>query len=132
MKIVSVLLTGILVIAAAGRFNAEADVRAKRAILAETQAQVRGAEDAVARVRLDVEVLESASRLSALNNQHLSLRTVRAEQLVDKRAFAQMVGAEVPALERVVPANTDVIGNAIGMADLRLAARMAEETGESE
>lgn len=132
MKFLPVLLSGLLVLAAAGRFNAEAEVREKERALDDLRADISAAERDVAQVRLDVEVLESATRLSELNTEHLKLRTVRAGQMVDERDFARLVGVEAPARPRAVPESSDVIGNAISMADLRLAARVTANAGVAE
>ncbi|WOI52129.1 hypothetical protein [Parvularcula sp. LCG005] len=119
-------LAALLVLAAAGRFHAEANVRqSERELqrLADAREALQGDVD---RVRLDVEVLENAGRLSELNAQHLALRTVRSEQIADDRDFARVVGIKVPEKPSAVPQNADIIGNAIGMNDLSAAERAVQ------
>ena len=118
MKYLSFLLVFFLVVAAAARFHAEAQVRESEREIARLDRRAAELASEIERAELDVEVLESASRLSKLNSSRLALGTVRAEQLLDDRGFAEVIG--LPATgeaEKKVPAGADIIGNAIGMAD---------------
>ncbi|RFB04353.1 hypothetical protein [Parvularcula marina] len=127
MKYIAIFLTLILALAAAGRFHAEAQVRKSQDEIdrLDREAERLGAE--VEKARLDVEVLESASRLSKLNSSKLALGTVRAEQLLDDRRFAQVIGMPTEEIESPVAKNADVIGNAIGMADPTLTEKAVNE-----
>ncbi len=117
MKIIPFVLTGLLALAAAGRFHAEAEVRGQRVALSAVAEEKREVEADIERVRLEVEVLESAGRLSELNADHLTLRAVRAGQLVGDHEVAGVIGLKAPERPAVVPVDTDVIGNTIGMLD---------------
>lgn len=129
MKVMTFLLVGLLVLAAAGRFYAEAQVRESEREIARLEERAGALTGEIEKVRLDVEVLESASRLSKLNSSRLALGTVRAEQLLDDQEFARVIGlpAEETHKESLVPANADIIGNAIGMADPALAIKAVGE-----
>ncbi|MGV6819476.1 MAG: hypothetical protein ACWA5T_03145 [Parvularcula sp.] len=132
MRIITLALSGLLALAAAGRYNAEADVRQREQALDQIKRQIEGVEQDVAKARLDLEVLESASRLSELNSTQLRLKTVRPGQLLDEQTFASMIGVAAPVRDAQLPPDADVIGNAIGMADMRLAAREMRGEGENE
>lgn len=127
MKLVPFLLAGLLALAAAGRFHAEAQVRQVERQLSQLSRDKQKVEGEIERVRLEVEVLESAGRLSELNANHLALRAVRAEQLVDDQAVAQVIGLMAPHKPAALPANADIIGNAIGMIDPALGAVKGRE-----
>ena len=127
MKFVTMSLVALLAVAAAGRFHAEAKVRQSEIELDRLAEQKEDLNRDIDRVRLDVEVLESAGRLTELNADRLALRTVRAEQLVDDSEFAGVLGMKAPEKPSPVPANADVIGNAIGMADPSLTEKAVQE-----
>lgn len=133
MKVWSFVLLAILAAVAVGRFRAEAEVRRGELELARIDQQQAEVRREIDRARLDVEVLESATRLRELNQEHLSLRTVNAAQLVDDRAFAAVLGVPQDDAPPVVPSDVDIIGNAISMADPAIAARvMPEMAGDAE
>jgi len=132
MRIITLALSGLLAIAAAGRYNAEADGRQREQSLDQVKREIATVEQDVAKARLDLEVLESASRLSELNSTQLQLKTVRSGQLLDEQTFAGIIGVSAPVRDAQLPPDADVIGNAIGMADMRLAAREMRGEGENE
>ncbi len=127
MKIIPLFLSALLVLAAAGRFHAEAQVRDSERVLANLQEERSTIEREIDQVRLDVEVLESAGRLQELNAAYLALGTVRAEQLLDDHEMAEMLGLQGVEKDSPLPANSDIIGNAIGMADLSMAEKVVRE-----
>lgn len=127
MKYFSVLLPVLLVAMALGRFYAEAEVRQSERTLAQLSEQKIMLEREIDRVRLDVEVLESATRLRELNEEYLALRTVKAEQMVDDQVLAEVIGVDVPEKPSLVPQNADIIGNAIGMIYPSLTEKVATE-----
>ena len=115
MRILTPLFCALLTLAAAGRFAAEAQVRASRA---ELQALEREAAAEVARadrLRLEVEVLEAADRFEAVNARTLNLQSPAREQLSRTEDFAEVIGREAP--EAAVPEGSDLIGNAITLSD---------------
>lgn len=118
MKYLSLVLVFLLVATAAGRFYAEAQVRQSAKEIARLEREAAYMTANIESVRLDVEVLESAGRLSKLNASHLALGTVRAEQLLDDRGFAEIIGLPTETkVESPLPEGVDIIGNAIGMSD---------------
>ncbi|MEM9988254.1 MAG: hypothetical protein AAF723_01945 [Pseudomonadota bacterium] len=127
MKFVLIFLTSLLVTAVAGRFQAEAEVRQSQIELSSLEEEVSNTASQIERVRLDVEVLESARRLNDLNETHLSLKTVKASQLADDRDFAETIGVTTADQGPVLPENADVIGNAIGMIDPAIAEKAVGE-----
>lgn len=118
MKYLSFILVALLVVAAAARFHAEAQVRESEREIARLDRRAIELASEIDRAELDVEVLESASRLNKLNSSHLALGTVRAEQLLDDEGFAEVIGMpSTGEAKKKLPAGADIIGNAIGMAD---------------
>lgn len=127
MKVVPLVLTGVVVAAAAGRFYAEAEVRRSEQALSALQQTRAEVEYQIGEARLHKEVLESAGRLSELNAERLALGTVRSEQLLDEREAAQVLGLDAPTLLPAVTPEADTIGNAIGMAELNATAGVVNE-----
>ena len=127
MKYLAIFLTLLLAAAAAGRFHAEAEVRRSEREIERLDREADVLSANVERVRLDVEVLESAGRLSKLNASNLALGTVRAEQLLDDRSLAGVIGLPSEGIESPVAPGVDVIGNAIGMADPGLTKKAVAE-----
>lgn len=127
MKYIAIFLALLLAIAAAGRFHAEAEVRKSQREIERLEREANLLSGEVEQARLDVEVLESASRLSDLNAKKLALGTVRAEQLLDDRGFAQVIGLPTEEIKSPVAPNADIIGNAIGMADPTLTEKAVSE-----
>lgn len=117
MKYLAILLAALLVTVAAGRFHAEAQVRKSEREIERLDRKASELSADVEKARLDVEVLESAGRLSKLNASKLALGTIRAEQLLDDRGFAEVIGLPSEGIESPVAPSVDVIGNAIGMVD---------------
>lgn len=115
MRPVTILLVLALAAAAMLRFQIEAKTRAAEQRHAELERTERELRAAVERARLHVEVLESASRLTVLNQQHLALGTVKSDQLLADRDFAEVIGLPRPAPEKPLDPHADIIGNAIGM-----------------
>ncbi|WP_031551094.1 hypothetical protein [Parvularcula oceani] len=116
MRIVTPILCLALAAAAAGRYHAEADVRAARSELSEVEAARLAEEEKAQRLRLEVEVLESAARLEELNAQTIKLAPARAEQLTTRSEFAERIGRPA-GRDDSVDAASDIIGNAITMSD---------------
>lgn len=127
MRPVLLLLVAVFAASAIYRFQIEARTRAAEKELAELERAETELEAAVERARLHVEVLESASRLTELNDQHLALGTVRSGQLLGDRDFAEVIGVPAPAPERPLDPNADIIGNAIGMSEPSLLRKGASE-----
>lgn len=116
MRLVTPILCVLLAAAAIARFGAEADHRAAARALAAAEERNAVASLAEHRLRLEVEVLESAGRLGDVNARTVGLVPARPSQLTDARRFADAIGRE-DAPVRVSPRTSDVIGNAITMAD---------------
>ena len=113
MRILTPILACTLALAAAGRFHAEASVREARGELREAR-QALGAEaEAESRLRLEVEVLESAHRFEEVNARTLQLAAPEPEQLTTGDAFASRIGRDTGG--RAAPSDTDLIGSAIKM-----------------
>lgn len=127
MRIVPLILIGLLVLAAAGRYYAEAQVRQRQQELARLQETREQTLSEIDSLRLDVQVLESATRLRELNDQRLDLVSVRAEQLLTPVDLARLVGMVDLDEPDVLPPEADIIGNAIGMADPVLAEQARSE-----
>lgn len=127
MKYISVFLVGLLIVVVVGRFCAEAQVRAGELAMEDLREEEKSLSLEIERVRLDVEVLENAGRLSELNASQLALGTVRAEQLLDDRDFATVLGLSSEEIEDEVHKDADVIGNVIGMIDPAMTEKAVNE-----
>lgn len=127
MKYISVFLVGLLIVVVVGRFYAEAQVRAGELAMEDLREEEKSLSLEIERVRLDVEVLENAGRLSELNASQLALGTVRAEQLLDDRDFATVLGLSSEEIEDEVHKDADVIGNVIGMIDPAMTEKAVNE-----
>ena len=118
------IILALLIIATAGssafRFLTEAEIqgleRKRSLLIAKEEALVSD----VQQLELSVEVLESARRLSELNASHLTLGTVKSGQLLDDRAFADVIGMDESPIPNDLGPESDVIGNMIGMVDPNL------------
>lgn len=115
MRVLTPIFCALLMLAAAGRFAAEAEVRSSRAAL---RAVERDAAEELARadrLRLEVEVLEAADRFETVNAQTLQLQAPAPDQLSRTEDFAETIGRTAP--EASAPEGSDLIGNAITMSD---------------
>ena len=115
MRFVTPVLACFLALAAAGRFHAEASVREARGELRDVREASAATLDEEGRLRLEVEVLESAGRFEEVNERTLRLRAPEPEQLTTGDDFAARLGREADS--KRLPADSDVIANAITMAD---------------
>ena len=115
MRILTPILCALLALAAAGRFAAEASVREARGELAGVRAEADAEAAKADRLRLEVEVLESASRFEDVNAQTLRLEAPAPDQYTRGTDFARALGREADA--EAAPEGSDVIGNAITFAD---------------
>ena len=112
MRILTPVLACFLALAAAGRFHAEAKVREARGELRGLTEEIAAAAQEESRLRLEVEVLESASRFDEVNDRTLRLRAPEPEQLTTGDDFASRIGRGQGA---PAPTDSDVIANAITM-----------------
>ena len=112
MRFLTPVLACLLALAAAGRFHAEASARDARADLQETRAALAATRGEEARLRLEVEVLESAGRFEEVNARTLRLAAPEPGQLTTAEEFAERLGEE--GARAPMPA-ADVIGSAITM-----------------
>ena len=113
MRILTPVLACFLALAAAGRFHAEAEVRGARGELRDVRAAIAAEAEEESRLRLEVEVLESAARFDEVNARTLRLAAPEPEQLTTGEDFARRVGQRT---DEAAPTDSDVIGNAITMA----------------
>ncbi|MCI5048157.1 MAG: hypothetical protein MRY59_11710 [Aquisalinus sp.] len=120
IRLATIFFCLLLAAAAAGRYQAEAGVRAQKAEIERIEGLISEEEVAISQLDLQVEVLESAERLSRLSAQRLSLAPVQAEQLHTAEEFAALLTVEMPQDMKSVPANnSDFIVDAIAMADFQ-------------
>ena len=94
MRFVLPILACLLAVAAGLRFHAEAETREARAQLRAARAAVEAERAEEARLRLEVEVLESAARFEEVNARTLRLETPEPGQLSTRDAFAERIGRE--------------------------------------
>ena len=113
MRFALPVLAVALALAAGGRFHAESSVREARAELRDVRAAIAEAAAEESRLRLEVEVLESASRFEEVNARTLRLAAPEPGQLTTGGAFARRIGR---AGARAAPSDSDTIANAITMA----------------
>ena len=116
IRVLTPALCLLLAAAAAGRYHAEASVREARSELSSVRSALSQEEERERRLRMEVEVLESASRLTSLNEQTIGLGAARPEQMTTREDFATMIGRPAPR-ERRIDAQADTIGNALKMSD---------------
>ncbi|MBB4659875.1 hypothetical protein [Parvularcula dongshanensis] len=116
IRVLTPALCLMLAAAAAGRYHAEASVREARVELSSVRSALADEEERERRLRMEVEVLESASRLTSLNAQTVGLGAARPEQMTTREDFAAMIGREAKPDHRL-DAQADTIGNAITMSD---------------
>ena len=113
MRFLTPVLACFLALAAAGRFHAEAQVREARGDLRDVREAIAAEAEEESRLRLEVEVLESAARFDEVNARTLRLAAPEPEQLTTGDDFARRVGQQT---DEAAPTDSDVIGNAITMA----------------
>ncbi len=119
MRISTIFFCILLAAAAAGRYRAEANVRAYKAEIRKIESEIEAHEEKISELDIQVESLEGSERLlRQLTVQRMSLASVKPYQLQTAREFAGVISVEMPT---VVPAtdksNEDFIVNAIAMAD---------------
>ena len=114
MRILTPILACFLALAAAGRFHAEASVREARGDLHDVREALAAEAAEEARLRLEVEVLESAGRFEEVNDRTLRLRAPEPEQLTTGEDFAARIGQGAEDVS--APSDSDLIANAITMA----------------
>lgn len=115
MRVLAPILCLLLAVTAVGRFRAEAAHRAVAHDLSGLRSDRADAELSEHRLKLEVEVLESASRLGDVNGRTVRLSPARPDQLKSQSDFAGSIGRE--AVRQGASDRSDVIGNAILMAD---------------
>lgn len=118
IRISTIFFCLLLAAAAAGRYRAEATVRADRQAIEKLEQEIRAEEQEISALQMQVEVLESGPRLAELAYSELNLRAVAPDQLTRTDEFARLAGiaVEAPAERRYRP-GSDFIINAIAMAD---------------
>ncbi len=123
MKISTIIFCVFLALAAAGRYKAEAGVRADKADIRAMEREIRDEKAAIEELRLQVEVLESQPRLTDLARRYTDLEPIRPEQLKTARDFAGLISDDPSAVQSLdpKPANTELITNAIAFADFGVA-----------
>ncbi|WP_306249818.1 hypothetical protein [Parvularcula sp. IMCC14364] len=110
----------LLAAAAAGRYQAEAGVRAQKAEIQSVEQRIAEEEAAISQLDLQVEVLESAERLARLSAQRLVLAPVHSDQLHTAEEFASLLRLDLPDAGTLAPARkNDFIVDAIAMADFQ-------------
>jgi cell division protein FtsL len=115
MRFLTIFLCVMLAATAIGRFRAEAAHRSTFGELRATQGERAAAELEEHRLRLEVEVLESATRLGEVNAQTVRMAPARPEQFEGEADFAAAIGREIS--RPGTPFASDTIGNAIAMSD---------------
>ena len=118
IRITTIFFCLVLAAAAAGRYQAEAKLRADRDEVRRLDQQIDTQSDIIKDLQLEVEVLESAPRLTRLAQENLALNALQPEQLVTVQEMAGLLDMDkrVTPVKRTKPAS-DLIGNAIAMAD---------------
>ena len=113
MRLLTPILACFLALAAAGRFHAEASVREARGELRDVREALAAEAVEESRLRLEVEVLESAGRFEEVNDRTLRLRAPEPEQLTTGDDFAVRIGQGTE--DTGARADSDLIANAITM-----------------
>lgn len=114
MRLFTPFLVCCLALAAAGRFHAEASVREAQSDLNTVRGAIAAEAATEARLRLEVEVLESAGRFEEVNQRTLGMRAPEPEQLTTGEDFAARIGRPSEGVARISP-ESDLIANAITM-----------------
>ncbi len=118
MRISTIFFCVLLAAAAAGRYRAEASVRADKAEIDKIDAEIAEEERQISKLDLEVEVLESSARLSQLALHRLELTSVKPYQLHTADQFARVISVDIPdPLPTRAQETEDFIVNAIAMAD---------------
>ncbi|MGV6802428.1 MAG: hypothetical protein ACWA5L_10945 [bacterium] len=108
----------LLAAAAAGRYQAEASVRADKKEMHRIEQKIEAEKQVINQLQMEVEVLESGARLAALTQQYLELEAVKPRQLHRLDDFARIAGIASPQTpEPSYDEQADFIVNAIAMAD---------------
>lgn len=120
IRITTVFLCLLLAGAAAGRYQAEASVREKRAALAaienETQEELR----TIQMLRAEVAYLENPERLAEIAEQKTDLRPTTRAQTMNAAEFAAAFDADAALPhDRTAPTQNDLILHAIALAQLQ-------------
>ena len=119
MRISTIVFCMILAATAAGRYRAEANVRANKAEIDRIEAEIQEEEKRISKLELEVQVLESTSRISQLSSKKLELKAVRPEQMATAEEFAALVEVPVSSSEKEKqPHSEDFILDALAMAEL--------------
>ena len=118
IRVSTIFFCLLLAAAAAGRYQAEAKVRADKLEIDRLESQIADEGHKIGQLQLEVEVLESGQRLSQLAARKLELTSVKPYQLQTADEFAALM--EMPAMAKVQPTTapkSDFIVDAIAMAD---------------
>lgn len=118
IRVSTIFFCLLLAAAAAGRYQAEAKVRADKLEINKLEEQIADEEYRIGQLQLEVEVLESGQRLSQLAARELALTSVKPYQLQTADEFALLLEMPVAAVAQpAVDVNSDFIVDAIAMAD---------------
>ena len=118
IRISTIFFCFLLAAAAAGRYQAEATVRADKVEIRALDEKISDEEHRISQLQLEVEVLESGQRLSQLAVHKLELTSVKPFQLKNADEFAALL--EIPMNKTARPARVkegDFIIDAIAMAN---------------
>lgn len=118
MRLSTVFLCFLLAASAAGRYQAEAHVRAGKLEVRKIEQALEEGAVRLNQLQLEVGVLESSQRLSQLATHRLSLTSVKPKQLQSAEEFASLLQLDtVPTVTPKIPSADDFIINAIAMAN---------------
>ena len=118
MRFSTIFFCILLAAAAAGRYQAEAGVRAQKAEIEAIEQEIAVEQELVEQLDLEVEVLESSSRLSQLAVHRLDLTAVKPYQLQTAEEFAAILEVDTPEPSPLFrDRSNDFIVDAIAMAD---------------
>jgi hypothetical protein len=123
IRISTIFFCLLLAAAAAGRYQAEAKVRADKAEIRDIEQQIEMEEQQISKLKLEVEVLESGQRLSQLAVHKLDLTSMKPYQLHTADEFAALLELPVDTASGQQDKNGDFILDAIAMADFATPAR---------
>ncbi len=119
MRISTIFFCVLLAATVAGRYQAVATVRADKKEIRAIEAQIEEEERRVSQLNLDVQVLESTTRISQLSQHRLDLTTVKPYQLSTAEDFATLIAMPLPMARPVFEQqDQDFILDAIAMADI--------------
>jgi hypothetical protein len=119
LRITMILLCFLLAAAAAGRYQAEADVRETRQEIRDLDRLKSQEERQIQVLRTDITYLESPDRLARVAAKTTDLRPLSAAQLMSADDFVAAFGSSVPP--SLSPGAFAPVRNAVAQTDIALA-----------